>query len=154
MSRTPSSALETLVELAREARDQAGQNLASEQRTSSQVSQQLASLVRYRQEYAEKLNAAMRDGIDPASMRNYQQFLASLDDALERARQAVAAQQQRVEQTRQHWQQQQQRLSSYDTLAERRNQARRRGEQRREQHVSDDLVNNRLVRQRSPHGQR
>ncbi|WP_280549023.1 flagellar export protein FliJ [Halomonas sp. 11-S5] len=147
------SPLDTLVDLARNDRDQAGQNLAGEQRTSQQVSQQLESLHRYRQEYAEKLNAAMRDGIDPATMRNYQQFLASLDDALVRARQAVAAQQQRVEKTRQHWQQQQQRLSSYDTLAERRNIASRRDEQRREQHVSDDLVNNRLVRQRSPQGE-
>ncbi len=145
-SKTP---LDTLIELARDARDQAGQNLAGEQRTSNQVSQQLESLYRYRQEYAEKLNFAMRDGIDPATMRNYQQFLASLDDALVRARQALAAQQERVDRTRQHWQQQQQRLSSYDTLAERRDVDRRRDEQRREQHVSDDLVNNRLVRQRS-----
>ncbi|MFG6158744.1 flagellar export protein FliJ [Halomonas sp. 1390] len=150
MSRDRTS-LDTLVELAREARDQAGQNLAGEQRTASQVSEQLTALHRYRQEYADKLNAAMRDGIDPATMRNYQQFLASLDDALARARQALAAQQQRVERTRQHWQQQQQRLSSYDTLAERREAVRRRDEQRREQHVSDDLVNNRLVRQRSSH---
>ncbi|WP_108446307.1 flagellar export protein FliJ [Halomonas denitrificans] len=150
MSRDRTS-LDTLVELAREARDQAGQTLAGEQRTASQVVQQLDSLHRYRQEYADKLNAAMRDGIDPATMRNYQQFLASLDDALVRARQALAAQQQRVERTRQHWQQQQQRLSSYDTLAERREAVRRRDEQRREQHVSDDLVNNRLVRQRSSH---
>lgn len=150
MSRDRTS-LDTLVELAREARDQAGQTLAGEQRTASQVGQQLDSLHRYRQEYADKLNAAMRDGIDPATMRNYQQFLASLDDALVRARQALAAQQQRVERTRQHWQQQQQRLSSYDTLAERREAVRRRDEQRREQHVSDDLVNNRLVRQRSSH---
>ncbi|QFU00130.1 Flagellar FliJ protein [Halomonas sp. THAF5a] len=150
MSRDRTS-LDTLVELAREARDQAGQTLAGEQRTASQVGQQLESLNRYRQEYADKLNAAMRDGIDPATMRNYQQFLASLDDALVRARQALAAQQQRVERTRQQWQQQQQRLSSYDTLAERREAVRRRDEQRREQHVSDDLVNNRLVRQRSSH---
>ena len=152
MSQT-NTPLDTLIELARDARDQAGQSLAGEQRTSSQVSQQLESLHRYRQEYAEKLNAAMRDGIDPATMRNYQQFLASLDDALVRAREALAAQQQRVERTRQHWQQQQQRLSSYDTLAERREVARRRDEQRREQHASDDLVNNRLVRQRSSHSE-
>lgn len=142
--------LDTLVELARDARDQAGQDLADEQRTSSQVNQQLESLHRYRQEYAAKLNAAMRDGIDPASMRNYQQFLASLDDALVRARQALAAQQERVERTRQQWQQQQQRLSSYDTLIERRDVARRRSEQRREQHVSDDLVNSRMARRHSP----
>ncbi|SEL74037.1 flagellar export protein FliJ [Halomonas daqiaonensis] len=152
MSRN-STPLDTLVELARDARDQAGQNLAGEQRTSSQVSQQLESLYYYRQEYAEKLNTAMRDGIDPATMHNYQQFLASLDDALVRARQALAAQQERVEKTRQQWQQQQQRLSSYDTLTERRDAARRRDEQRREQNVSDDLVNNRLVRQRSSQGE-
>lgn len=151
MSRTP---LDNLTELAREARDQAGQRLAGERRTAAQIVEQLESLQRYRQEYACKLQAAMREGIDPASMHNYQRFLASLDDALERARQALAAQQQRVDQSQRHWQQEQRKLSSYDTLAERRAKAQRQAEQRREQRANDDLVNGRWLRQNAAQGER
>ncbi|MED5558405.1 MAG: flagellar export protein FliJ, partial [Pseudomonadota bacterium] len=110
---------------------------------------QLQSLNRYRVEYAERLQQAMRDGIDPATMYNYQQFLASLDAALSRARQALAAQQKRVQQSQQHWQQEQRKLSSYDTLASRRLLEEHRRQARHEQKVSDDMVTNRLARQQS-----
>ena len=102
--------LDMLTDLARDARDQAGKLLAQERQTQQQTEAQLQSLNRYRVEYAERLQHAMRDGIDPATMYNYQQFLASLDAALVRARQALTAQQKRVQQSQQHWQQEQQAL--------------------------------------------
>ena len=74
--------LDMLTDLARDARDQAGKLLAQERQTQQQTEAQLQSLNRYRVEYAERLQQAMRDGIDPATMYNYQQFLASLDAAL------------------------------------------------------------------------
>ena len=83
--------LDMLTDLARDARDQAGKLLAQERQTQQQTEAQLQSLNRYRVEYAERLQHAMRDGIDPATMYNYQQFLASLDAALVRARQALTA---------------------------------------------------------------
>ncbi|QFT86636.1 Flagellar FliJ protein [Halomonas sp. THAF12] len=143
MSRT---ALDNLTELAREARDQAGQKLAGDRRSADQIVAQLESLQRYRAEYAARLQTALRDGIDPASMHNYQRFLASLDDALGRARQALAEQQRRVERSQRHWQQEQRRLSAYDTLAERRADAERQAEQRREQRATDELVTQRWQR--------
>ena len=91
--------LDMLTDLARDARDQAGKLLAQERQTQQQTEAQLQSLNRYRVEYAERLQHAMRDGIDPATMYNYQQFLASLDAALVRARQALTAQQKRVQQS-------------------------------------------------------
>ncbi|XKE45449.1 flagellar export protein FliJ [Halomonas organivorans] len=140
------SALDNLTELAREARDKAGQKLAGERQNAAQIVAQLESLQRYRREYAQQLQAALRQGIDPASMHNYQRFLASLDEALERARQALAEQRQRVERSQRQWQQEQRRLTSYDTLAERRAQAHRRAEQRREQRATDELVTQRWGR--------
>ncbi|MFY0989089.1 flagellar export protein FliJ [Halomonas sp. C05BenzN] len=148
MMRAASTPLETLVDLARDARDQAGQALAGERRSEQQVAGQLESLGRYRLEYAQRLQQAMREGIDPATMRNYQRFLDSLDDALDRARQALAAQQQRVGQRQVQWQQEQRKLSSYDTLVSRRAMEQNLQEQRRELRASDDLVNARLIRER------
>lgn len=143
------SQLAMLSELARDARDQAGRLLAGERQSERQVAAQLESLNRYRLEYAERLQQAMREGIDPASMHNYQQFLASLDAALQRARKALDAQQQRVEQTQQQWQQEQKRLSAYDTLVTRRDVERQRQEDRREQRISDEMATGRLLRQRA-----
>lgn len=146
-----SSQLAMLSDLARDARDQAGQLLAGERQNERQVAAQLESLNRYRLEYAERLQQAMREGIDPASMHNYQQFLASLDAALQRARQALDAQQQRVEQSQQHWQQEQKRLSAFDTLVSRRDAERLRQEARRDQRISDEMAAGRLLRQRAGH---
>ncbi|MBW6391419.1 flagellar export protein FliJ [Billgrantia antri] len=143
------SQLAMLSELARDARNQAGRLLAGERQSERQVAAQLESLNRYRLEYAERLQQAMREGIDPASMHNYQQFLASLDAALQRARKALDAQQQRVEQTQQQWQQEQKRLSAYDTLVSRRDAERQRQEDRREQRISDEMATGRLLRQRA-----
>ncbi len=144
----PSSPLDTLIELARGDRDQAGQALAGERQNERQVVGQLESLSQYRLEYAQRLQQAMQEGIDPASMRNYQQFLDSLDSALARAREALASQQQRVGQRQAQWQQEQRKLSSYDTLASRRQADQRRQEARQEQRLSDEMVNGRLARTR------
>ena len=86
-----SSQLAMLSDLARDARDQAGQLLAGERQSERQVSAQLESLNRYRLEYAERLQPAIREGIDPASMQHSQQVLSSLHAALQPTTQALAA---------------------------------------------------------------
>ncbi len=143
---TAQTPLDTLTELAREARDQAGQTLATERNNERMVAQQLESLGTYRAEYAQRLQRAMCEGIDPATMRNYQQFLSALDDALARAKQALAAQQQRVLKSQKQWQNEQCRLSSYNTLTERRALQEQLAENRREQRLNDEFVTNREVR--------
>lgn len=141
-----SSPLDTLLGLARDARDQAGQHLAGNLGVEQQVRQQLESLESYRQEYASRLSEAMCQGVDPATLHNTQRFLASLDQALANAHRALAEQQQKVQQAQRHWQQEQQRVCAYDTLAERRAAAATRQAARHEQRTTDDLVNSRLQR--------
>lgn len=148
-SATDTSQLEMLSNLAKDARDQAGQLLAKERQTEQQAQAQLHALHRYRAEYSERLQTAMRQGIDPASMYNYQQFLASLDAALTRARQALTDQQRRVEKSQEQWRQEQRKLSSYDTLASRRHLEAQRHGARQEQKLNDDLVTSRVARQQS-----
>jgi flagellar protein FliJ len=144
---TTASPLHTLIELTREARDKAGQLLASERRSETQLTTQLQTLNHYRLEYAGRLQQLLSTGIDPATLHNYQQFLGSLDASITRARQAIDQQQQRVSAGQQHWQQQQQRLSSYSTLTQRRTAALQSQTQRRELRQSDELTTNALARQ-------
>lgn len=148
-SNTDTSQLDMLTHLARDARDKAGQLLAKERQTEQQTQAQLQTLHRYRAEYSERLQAAMHKGIDPASMYNYQQFLASLDAALARARQALADQEQRVAKTQENWRQEQRKLSSYDTLTSRRQLEAQRRDNRQEQKTNDDLVASRRAYRQS-----
>ncbi|WP_043526232.1 flagellar export protein FliJ [Litchfieldella xinjiangensis] len=148
MTQTQQRPLDILIDQARDARDTASQVLASERRSQQQVQTQLETLGQYRLEYAQRLQQAMFGGIDPATMQNYQAFLRSLDDALDRARKAVSEQQQRVSHSQQHWREQQQRLTSFDTLASRRNMQSMQLENRREMRRNDELASNTLLRQR------
>lgn len=142
-----SSPLDTLLDLARDARDQAGQRLAGNLGVEQQVRQQLESLESYRQEYACRLNQTMREGVDPATLHNTLGFLASLDAAVANAHRTLSEQHQKVQQAQRNWQQQQQRVCAYDALAERRAAAATRQAARQEQRTTDDLVSSRLQRQ-------
>jgi len=134
-----SSALDTLIELTREAVDNAGRHLAGARRSQQQAQAQLDTLQHYRQEYSHGLQQAMQQGMEPASLLNYQAFLGSLDDAIARAGQSLRAQAQQVGQRQQHWLEQQRKLNSYDTLVNRRVQAEQLRDSRRDQRLTDEL---------------
>ena len=137
MSRT--SALDTLIELTREAVDNAGRNLAGARRNQQQAQAQLDTLQHYRQEYSLRLQQAMQEGMEPASLLNYHAFLRSLDDAIDRARQSLGEQARQVGQHQQHWLEQQRKLNSYDTLVNRRVQAEQLRDSRSDQRLTDEL---------------
>lgn len=137
MSRT--SALDTLIGLAREAVENAGRNLAGARRSQQQIQTQLDTLRHYRQEYSLRLQQSMQQGMDPASLINYQAFLGSLDDAIVRAGQSLHEQERQVGQRQQQWLEQQRKLNSYNTLVDRRNQAEQLRDSRHQQRVTDEL---------------
>jgi len=133
------SALDTLIDLTKDALDEAGRTLASNRRSQQQAQAQAQTLSQYRHEYGQRLQQAMQAGIDPASLQNYRAFLASLDQAIERATQTLAAQQRKVDNSQQLWQEQRRKLNSYDTLVERRAQTAQVIQQRVEQRHSDEI---------------
>ena len=134
-----SSALDTLIDLTREAVDNAGRNLAGAQRTQQQVQRQLDTLNHYRHEYCVGLQKAMQEGMDPASLLNYQAFLRSLDDAVARAINTLNEQTGQVRQRQQQWLEQKRKLNSYNTLVERRIQAEQLRDNRNQQRLIDEL---------------
>lgn len=143
--------LDTLIGLARESRDNAGLTLANERRSQQHTVAQVEALGRYRLEYAQRLQDAMHGGIDPATMHNYQQFLRSLDAAIERAKLALDEQEKRVANSQRHWQHEQRKLSSYDTLVSRREAQARQHAARHEQRINDEMSANSLARRRREH---
>lgn len=142
------SSLDTLIDLARRSRDDAGQALARERGQSRHTASQLETLRDYRQEYTRQLQTLLHSGTDATTLNNYQRFLNSLDAAIEQAQRTLSQQEQRVASSREQWQQQQRQLSSYDTLASRRNEQQRRREQRRELRLNDEFSNGISARRR------
>ncbi|MBZ9556980.1 MULTISPECIES: flagellar export protein FliJ [Modicisalibacter] len=146
---THASPLDTLISLTRDARDSANVKLVELRRARQEAQVQLETLQQYRQEYREKLQRAMENGIGPDSWRNYQQFLLSLDGAIDRARKTLQDRESKLGQGQQHWQQEQRKLSAYDTLADRREQREQQRINRREQRQSDEMASNQLLRRQT-----
>ncbi|MFN3883369.1 MAG: flagellar export protein FliJ [Rhodocyclaceae bacterium] len=94
---------------------QLGQLIAGEQ----QASQRLELLVQYRNEYQAQFLAAAEKGLDLHRWRNYQQFLAKIDSAIEQARAMVAAARQRTSAGQKDWQDKRGKVKAFDTLAQR-----------------------------------
>lgn len=141
------TSFETLTELAREARDKASVLLAQEQQNQQQIVRQRDALTEYRHDYARELQKHMLHGLEPGMLETYRHFLSSLDQAIERANQALAAQQERVSASRQTWRSEQQRLTSYETVQERQQQRQQRKARRQEQKQADELASQLVQRQ-------
>ncbi len=77
--------------------------------------------------------------MEPASLLNYQAFLGTLDNAIDRARLSLNEQQRQVSQRQQQWLEQQRKLNSYHTLVDRRAQAEQLRDSRSQQRITDEL---------------
>ncbi|MCG7598647.1 flagellar export protein FliJ [Halomonas sp. McH1-25] len=132
--------LDTLISLTRDTRDNASIELGNLRRDLQSANAQLETLTRYRFEYRQRLQQAMESGIGPDSWRNYQQFLASLDAAIARARQTLGEREARLNQGQKRWQNEQRKLSAYDTLATRRETAVQQRANRQEQRLADEMA--------------
>ncbi|MCI0508858.1 flagellar FliJ protein [Chromohalobacter marismortui] len=133
------SPLTTLKELAQETCDQAARSVGHSQRSLQEAQQRLDQLLNYRHEYRQRLDASMEKGIEPANWHNYQQFLASLDQAIAGQRKALNDQQRQLDRQQQAWQGEKRKLNTYDTLVSRREQSEQKRAIRREQQLFDEM---------------
>jgi flagellar FliJ protein len=113
------SPMGTLRDLAQKALDQAVTQLGQVRQSRLNAEQQLTMLLNYQDEYRQQLNTTLNGGIDALSWQNYQQFIQTLDKAIEQHRRQLAQWNQRLDQAVSHWQDKQQRLNAYQTLADR-----------------------------------
>jgi flagellar FliJ protein len=130
--------LDTLTDLARTQTDKAAGRLGALQTARITSAQKLDLLVQYRQDYVDQLHALMQSGMPAAKLRNYQNFLVTLDGAINQQRAIVAQATTRVDHGRIDWQHHKRRLNSFDTLAERVRQQEMLVQAKREQRESDE----------------
>jgi flagellar FliJ protein len=109
--------LDTLIELASERTDQAARRLADLLKAQLSASGKLALLHQYRDEYLAQLHQRMQAGLPASELRNFQQFVVTLDGAIEQQRALAQQAEARLAQGRSDWQDNKRRLGAFDTLA-------------------------------------
>jgi flagellar FliJ protein len=113
------SALDTLIELAQRDTDEAAKRLGVALRGVDEAKQKLTMLFGYRDDYANRFDAAQLKGITPAVYFNFVAFLEKLDNAVKGQHEVVRHAERRAEQEKQAWQACERKRLSYRTLNER-----------------------------------
>lgn len=111
--------LTILIELAQSKTDEAARRLGQLQNAHTSAADKLQMLVEYRQEYLDQMQQQMRGGLSAAQLRNFQNFIATLDGAIAQQRALTLQADGRLTHGRTDWQYTKRRLSSFDTLADR-----------------------------------
>ncbi|WP_350304279.1 flagellar export protein FliJ [Photorhabdus viridis] len=134
------SPLMTLRELAQNAVEKAATHLAQVRQNHQQMEQQLATLMGYQDEYRVRLNDTLSNGMSCTTWQNYQQFMKTLEKAIEQHKLQLNQWQQRLETALSQWQEKQQRLNAFNTLQQRADNNRRLQQNRTEQKQMDEYA--------------
>lgn len=112
-------ALATLKELAEKEVDNAALLLGEMRRGCQQAEEQLKMLMDYQLEYQNNLNSNMSQGMASLRWQNYQQFIQTLEKAIDQHRQQLLQWNRKVEQALTAWREKKQRLQAWQTLQDR-----------------------------------
>ena len=137
---TQNSALTTLKDLAEKAVDDAAIRLGEMRRGCQQAEEQLRMLMEDQNEYRNTLNTDMPQGIGSQRWQNYQQFISTLEKAIEQHRQQLMQWTTKVEQALNAWREKKQRLQAWQTLQDRQTTAALLAENRLDQKKMDEFA--------------
>ena len=137
--------LDTLQELARKQKEEAARRLGLLQSAQVGAHQKLDLLLQYRHDYANQLQSLMANGLPASQWRNFNNFLSTLDGAIEQQRAIVKQAGLRLDRGRGDWQHQARRLSSFDTLADRLRRQELAAQAKREQRDSDECAARKFI---------
>ncbi|WP_220266006.1 MULTISPECIES: flagellar export protein FliJ [Enterobacteriaceae] len=135
-----SNALNTLKDLAEKEVDDAALRLGEMRRGCQQAQDQLNMLIDYQHEYRSNLNQDMSQGIASNRWQNYQQFIQTLEKAIEQHRQQLMQWNSKVDQALGFWKEKKQRLQAWQTLSDRQASAALLAENRLDQKRMDEFA--------------
>jgi flagellar FliJ protein len=133
-----SSALDTLLDLARRATDDAAKRLGAAVQAVEEARQKLEMLHGYRDDYAHKLDAAQLRGMTPMAYQNFVAFMAKLDKAIQGQRDLLVHAEARAAHEKAAWQAAERKRLSYSTLSQRAAEEALRLENKRDQKLMDE----------------
>ncbi|SNY79578.1 flagellar export protein FliJ [Enterobacter sp. CC120223-11] len=139
-------ALATLKELAEKEVDNAALQLGEMRRGCQQAEEQLKMLMDYQLEYQTSLNDTLSQGMASLRWQNYQQFIQTLEKAIDQHRQQLLQWNRRVEQALNAWREKKQRLQAWQTLQDRQAAATLLAENRLDQKKMDEFAQRATLR--------
>lgn len=139
-------ALTTLKELAEKEVDNAAQRLGEMRRGCQQAEEQLKMLMDYQLEYQHNLAGDMSRGMGSLRWQNYQQFIDTLEKAIDQHRQQLTQWTQKVDQALNFWREKKQRLQAWQTLQDRQTAAAQMAENRLDQKKMDEFAQRATLR--------
>ncbi|CAH3458769.1 TPA: flagellar export protein FliJ [Citrobacter freundii] len=139
-------ALATLKDLAEKEVDDAAVLLGEMRRGCQQAEEQLKMLIDYQHEYRNNLNTDMGQGITSNRWINYQQFIQTLEKAIEQHRQQLNQWTQKADQALNSWRDKKQRLQAWQTLQDRQTSAALLAENRLDQKKMDEFAQRAAMR--------
>lgn len=136
---TQAFSLQPLLELMQTRTDEATRNLGRLIAAEQSQRSRLQMLEQYREEYAQRMREATAEGITRLILRNYQDFLNRIDDAIAQQRIAVGNSELSTKAGQDKWQAQNKQLKAIDTLSQRHDAKERYRENKQEQKLQDEF---------------
>jgi flagellar FliJ protein len=132
------SALDTLIELAQRASDDAAKRLGAALKAVDEAEQKYQMLLGYRDDYANRLDQAQMNGITPFAYANFVAFVGKLDNAINGQQEVVKHAKYKSELEKAAWQESERKRLSYRTLNDRAAAEALKIENKRDQKMMDD----------------
>jgi len=143
--------LQPLLTLAQQKNDAATKKLGLLNRSQQSAQTKLEMLQQYRRDYQDKLKTAEGNGMELQEIRNFQDFIHRLDDAIIQQTAAVEHAQRSTEKGRSDLSETQRRMKSFDTLAQRHSEAEKKLEAKNEQKIQDEHNGRRAAYKNTEH---
>jgi flagellar protein FliJ len=145
--------LKTLQHLAQHKNDAATRRLGQLNQFHLAAQSKLDMLQHYRKDYLEKMRGAELNGMELQDLRNFQDFIYRLNDAIAQQTNVVAQTLLSVEKGRDELNDSQRRMKSFDTLSRRHDEAEKKVEAKLEQKIQDEHSGRRIAYNNAEHSE-
>ena len=114
-----SFSLQSLLNLAQHRNDSATRKLGQLNKQQQSAQEKLETLQQYRKDYQTRLQEAARNGMSPADLRNFQQFINKIEEAIGQQLKQVEQSKVSTQAGRNEFDATRRKLKSFDTLQQR-----------------------------------
>lgn len=130
--------LQPLLDLAHQKNDAATKKLGQLNQQQQSAQQKLSTLQQYRRDYQMKFQEAAQQGMGPTDLRNFQDFIDRLDQAIRQQQQVIEKAKTNVQTGRHELMDSTRKMRSFDTLAQRHVESEMKVEAKKEQRLQDE----------------
>ncbi|OGS90780.1 MAG: flagellar export protein FliJ [Gallionellales bacterium GWA2_60_18] len=130
--------LQPLVKLAQHQNDSATRRLGQLNKQQQSAQEKLETLQQYRKDYQTRLQEATQNGISQADLRNFQQFISKIDEAIGQQLKQVEQSKVSTQTGRSEFDATQRKLKSFDTLQQRHIEEQKKVAEKSEQKALDE----------------